>query len=111
MKNRSHPIQIPQIKLLASIMAVLVIAMPCGIAAHAQTINFDVPGGSTAGVGGTSGSYVNYAGQGAYADLPGNTNWNPVTRNGTTSSGFLSDGVTASPITLTATVSGAYSGH
>ena len=45
---------------------------------------------------------VNYSGQGAYSDS-GHNYWNAVVGNGTTSSGLLSDGTTASSITLTAT--------
>ena len=80
-----------------------------GSATQAQVINFDVPGGSTAGVGGLSGTYVNYSGQAGCSD-PGNNYWNPVKRNGATAPGLLSDGVTASAITLTTSDSGAYSG-
>ncbi len=59
-------------------------------------INFDVPGG-------VSGS-VNYSGQGAYSDA-GHNYWNAVVTTSpyTTSGGLLSDGTTASSITLTAT--------
>ena len=66
----------------------------CRMVADAQVINFDVPGG-------VAGS-VNYSGQGALSD-PGNNYWNAVVGNGTTSSGFTSDGLTASLITLTDT--------
>ena len=57
-----------------------------------------------AAMGSTSeqGGGVNYSGQGAYSD-PGHNYWNPVRFQGTTSKGRLSDGVTASPITLTDT--------
>ena len=57
-------------------------------------MNFDVPGGASGD--------VNYSGQGAYSDS-GHNYWNAVVGNGTTSSGLLSDGTTASPITLTDT--------
>lgn len=60
---------------------------------RAQVINFNVPGGLSA---------ANFSGQGAYADAGGNY-WNPIRYQGTTSAGLLSDGVTASPITLTDT--------
>ena len=70
--------------------------MLLGNVACAQVINFDVPGG-------VSGN-VNYSGQGALSDSGGNY-WNAIvtTTPFTTSSGLLSDGVTASPVTLTAT--------
>ncbi|HVU27573.1 MAG TPA: glycoside hydrolase N-terminal domain-containing protein [Verrucomicrobiae bacterium] len=58
---------------------------------HAQVINFDAPGGLGA---------ANYSGQGALSDS-GNNYWNPVVKGGTTTGGLLSDGVTASSITLT----------
>ncbi len=60
----------------------------------ATIANFDAPGG----VGG-----ANFVGLGAYADLPGNTSWNPVSgTSGTTlSPSTNSDGLTTSPITLT----------
>jgi hypothetical protein len=60
--------------------------------AKAQVINFDVPGG----IGG-----VNYSGQGAAAGS--GTNWNPIAYQATTTGALLSDGVTASLITLTDT--------
>lgn len=66
---------------------------------QAQVINFDVPGGAGA---------ANYSGQGAYAD-PGHNYWNPVVGGGATgSNGLLSDGITRSPITLTAESGGTY---
>jgi hypothetical protein len=66
---------------------------------QAQVVNFDVPGGAGA---------VNYSGQGAYSD-PANNYWNPVVGNGTTgATNLLSDGVTASPITLTSRMGGTY---
>ena len=65
----------------------------CVNAIQAQVLNFDVPGG----IGGT-----NYSGQGGYSD-PGNNYWNPITHQGTTTPGTNSDGVSASPITLTDT--------
>jgi hypothetical protein len=71
-----------------------------GTATRAQVVNFDVPGG-VAGA-------VNYSGQGAYSD-PGHNHWNPVVGNGTTgATNLLSDGVTASPITLTSQMGGTY---
>ncbi len=76
------------VKSLAILTAVgLVLGLP---AARAQTINFDVPGGVGA---------VNYSGAGAAPD-PG-VYWNALAYQGTTSGSLLSDGVTASPITLT----------
>ena len=63
----------------------------CGNLTRAQVINFDAPGGVSA---------ANYSGQGACSD-PGDNYWNPISYQGTTSGGLLSDGVTASPITLT----------
>ena len=73
--------------------------MPGGDALRAQVINFDVPGGAGA---------ANYSGQGAYAD-PGNNYWNPVVGNGTTgATNRLSDGITASPITLMSQMGGTY---
>ncbi len=71
----------------------------CGNVTQAQVINFDVPGG-VAGA-------ANYSGQGAYSD-PGNNYWNPVVGNGTTGATLLSDGITASPITLTSQMGGTY---
>jgi hypothetical protein len=59
-----------------------------------QAINFDIPGGVGA---------VNYNGVGAAPD-PG-TFWNPVSYESTSSGGILSDGATASPISLTDTSS------
>jgi hypothetical protein len=68
-------------------------------ATHAQVINFDVPGG--AGV-------VNYSGQGAFPD-PGDNYWNPVKGGGTTAAtNLLSDGITASAITLTSQFGGTF---
>jgi fibronectin-binding autotransporter adhesin len=61
-----------------------------GYTARAQTINFDVPGGVGA---------VNYSGPGADPD-PG-LYWNAIAYQGTSSGGLLSDGATASPVTLT----------
>src|ERR1700729_4343933 len=61
-----------------------------GYAIQAQTINFDIPGGVGA---------ANYNGVGAAPD-PG-TFWNPVSYESTSSGGILSDGATASPISLT----------
>ncbi|HVU27572.1 MAG TPA: carbohydrate-binding protein [Verrucomicrobiae bacterium] len=58
--------------------------------AFGQVVNFDAPGG----LGG-----VNYSGAGAAFDS-GNY-WNPIVKGGTTIGGLLSDGATASSITLT----------
>src|SRR5580692_8938350 len=70
-----------------------------GNATRAQVINFDVPGGAGA---------ANYSGQGAYAD-PGNNFWNSIAGGRTTAAtNLLSDGVTASPITLTSQLGGTY---
>ncbi len=67
--------------------------------AQAQVINFDVPGGAGA---------HNFVGQGADSD-PGHNFWNPVVGNGTTgATNRLSDGITASPITLTSQMGGTY---
>ena len=57
---------------------------------HAQSVNFDVPGG----VGG-----ANYSGTGASSDA--GIYWNAIAFQGTTSSGLASDGSTPTPITLT----------
>ncbi len=84
-------IHIHTAKLLTLVNIGAACLMLLGTAARAQVINFDVPGG----VGG----FVNYSGQGAVVDT-GNYYWNVVVGNGTTTSGLLSDGVTASPITL-----------
>jgi hypothetical protein len=74
-------------------------ALLCGFATQAQVINFDVPGGAGA---------LNFSGQGAYTD-PGNNYWNPVKGGGTTSpTNRLSDGITASAITLTSQMGGTY---
>src|SRR5580692_392193 len=71
----------------------------CGDASRAQVINFDVPGGAGA---------ANYSGQGAYSD-PGNNFWNSIAGGHTTpATNLLSDGVTASPITLTSQLGGTY---
>ena len=71
----------------------------CDNATRAQVINFDVPGGAGA---------VNYSGQGACLD-PGNNYWNAIVGGGTTvATNLLSDGVTASPITLTSQLGGTY---
>src|SRR5580692_11010328 len=68
-------------------------------ATQAQVINFDVPGGAGA---------VNYSGQGACPD-PGNNYWNAIVGGGTTlATNLISDGVTASPITLTSQLGGTY---
>ena len=56
-------------------------------------INFDVPGGAGGGA-------TNYSGAGGYANS-GTNYWNPFVLNGTTPAGTNSDGVTASPVTLT----------
>src|ERR1700727_2286829 len=73
-------------------LLILACTLLCAVAAQAQVINFDVPGGVS--------GYVNYSGQGAVVDT-GNYYWNVVVGNGTTSGGLMSDGFTASPITLT----------
>ena len=74
--------------------------MLCGNATQAQVINFDVPGG-VAGA-------ANYSGQGAYSD-PGKNYWNPIWGGLTTgATNRLSDGITASPITLTSQLGGTY---
>ena len=74
--------------------------MLCNNATQAQVINFDVPGG-VAGA-------ANYSGQGAYSN-PGNNYWNPIFGGGTTgATNRLSDGITASPITLTSQLGGTY---
>jgi hypothetical protein len=71
----------------------------CLQASQAQVINFDVPGGAGA---------TNYSGQGACSD-PGNNYWNPIVGGGTTgATNRLSDGITASPITLTSQLGGTY---
>jgi len=70
----------------------------CGEVTHAQVINFDVPGGAGA---------ANFSGQGAYPD-PGHNYWNPVASGKTSSGDLMSDGVTASPITLTSQLGGTY---
>jgi hypothetical protein len=59
---------------------------------YAQVINFDSPGGLGA---------VNYSGQGAYVDLPGDNYWNSIVQKGTARTNLFSDGLTSSPITLT----------
>src|SRR5882724_6866397 len=75
------------------------LVMLCCCSLHAQVINFDVPGGASA---------ANYTGQGAYSD-PGNNHWNPVIGNASTpATNVLSDGVTASPITLTSQLGGTF---
>jgi len=73
---------------------------------HTQVINFNVPG-NFAGQTFNGVTTVNYRGQGALVD-PGHNYWNAVKQNGTTSAGFLSDGVTSSPITLTDRSPGSY---
>ena len=65
---------------------------------EAQIINFDVPGGAGA---------LNFSGQGACSD-PGKNYWNPIVGGGTTAGSLLSDGATASPITLTSQLGGTY---
>ena len=77
----------------------ILFGLSCGLAIEAQVINFDVPGGAGA---------TNFSGQGAFAD-PGHNYWNPVVGGGTTeATNLLSDGVTASPITLTSQFGGAF---
>ncbi len=66
-------------------------------------VNFDVPGGiALPGTDPTTGgqSVVNYFGQGAYSD-PGCNFWNAFAFKGVTAAGTNSDGITASPVTLT----------
>ncbi len=66
---------------------------------QAQVVNFDVPGGAGA---------ANYSGQGGYPD-PGHNYWNPVLGGGTTpATNRLSDGVTATAITLTSQLGGTF---
>ncbi len=65
---------------------------------QAQVINFDVPGGAGA---------VNYSGQGAHPDSNHNF-WNAINSGGTTTGCKLSDGVTASPITMTSELGGTF---
>ena len=95
MENQNHPACILRTKFFESVMGGLAAACLIlgGHAAHAQVMNFDVAG--MAGGGG-----FNYSGQGAYSD-PSHDYWNPLAFGGTTSAGTNSDGVTASPITLT----------
>jgi hypothetical protein len=70
----------------------------CVQASQAQVINFDVPGGAGA---------ANYSGQGACPE--GGNYWNPIVGGGTTgATNRLSDGITASPITLTSQLGGTY---
>lgn len=106
MKNRSNLIKI-KTKLLSAIMSILIVGIIFGrIATQAQTINFDVAG-SFVGA-------INYSGPGAAPDT--NSYWNPIAgtaqnysyTGGTTSGGLLSDGITASPITLTLPSTTAY---
>ena len=87
--SNRHLFHMPGIKLIA-LMSALVFILS-GTLTKAQIVNFDSPGG----LGG-----VNYSGQGAVSD-PGNNYWNPIARQGITTSGLLSDGVTSTPITLT----------
>ncbi len=77
----------------------ILLGLSWGLAAEAQVINFDVPGGAGA---------TNYSGPGTYAD-PGHTYWNPVVGGGTTgATNLLSDGTTSSPITLTSQLGGTF---
>ena len=84
------------------------------IPTQAQVINFDVPGATNRGQTFASGSRfnvgTNFVGQGALSDL-GNYYWNAVLFNSTTSGGLLSDGITASPITLTMSGFNEYAGN
>src|ERR1700722_4955441 len=95
MENQNHPACILRTKFFESVIGGLAAACLIlgGHAAHAQVRNFEV--GGMAGGGG-----FNYSGQGAYSD-PSHDYWNPLAFGGTTSAGTNSDGVTASPITLT----------
>jgi hypothetical protein len=80
------------------ILAIVCVGL-CDNAIRAQVINFDVPGGAGA---------VNYSGQGACPD-PGNNYWNAIVGGGTSlATSLLSDGVIASPITLTSQLGGTY---
>ncbi len=80
-------------------LAVVFAAVVTGPAVRAQVVNFDVPGGAGA---------PNYSGQGAYSD-PGNNFWNPVLGGGTTpATNKLSDGITATAITLTSQLGGTF---
>ena len=63
------------------------------------------PMGSSDQIGG-----FNYSGQGAYPD-PGHNYWNPVKLGGTTFGARLSDGTTASPVTLTDASADDYDGE
>ncbi|MDB6019205.1 MAG: Chitinase [Pedosphaera sp.] len=98
------------------LLAVLIFVCCCANAAYViksgDIVNYDVPGSSISGVGGTAGNgtFNNFTGQGGLAD-PGHNYWNPVVRNGTTSFGILSDSTNVSPITLTFNAGGAYAGH
>lgn len=85
---------------LASLILLSLSAVLFDSTMRGQVINFDVPGGAGA---------ANYSGQGAYSDLSGNTNWNPIWGGTTTgATNRLSDGVTHSPITLTSELGGTY---
>src|SRR5882724_852793 len=97
--------------LFASTMAVVLMAagaLLCDDAAEAQVVNFDVPG-NFAGQTFSGVNTVNYAGKGALID-PSHNYWNAVKQTGTTPAGFLSDGITASPVTLTDTSTLNYGG-
>src|SRR5215469_3707488 len=88
-----------KLKWIATPIMACALAAFCGFAIQAQVINFDVPGGA----GGK-----NYSGQGAYPD-PGKNYWNPIAGGGTTgATNRLSDGITASPITMTSQMGGTY---
>jgi hypothetical protein len=66
-------------------------------------INFDVPGSIDIA--------DNYSGLGAYPDAIANTNWNPVVNGGTTGPAIASDGLSITPITLTASGFNTYGGN
>lgn len=92
MKSKTHSGGSLQV-LLLTICLLLYKYGVCG-----QVINFDAPGG----LGG-----LNYSGQGGLSD-PGNNYWNPIAPKSTASGNFISDGVTASTITLTDNSPGSY---
>lgn len=63
----------------------------CSYGVWGQVINFDAPGGLWG---------ADYSGQGGLSD-PGKNYWNPIAQKNMASGSFLSDGVTASTVTLT----------
>ncbi len=84
---------------LSAVVLLGVCLMLAVLNAHAQVVNFDVPGGESGG--------VNYSGPGAYAD-PGHNYWNPIAPGGTTAASLNSDGTTASTVTLAENQSSSY---